>query len=101
MSNENKVKEKFLGSLKSPKVTGKNAVDPKKISMPMHDPEAVMRIFCTGCGKYSRINQKGATNLAQMANTELPSDTDGFYFEASRCILCDDDFREVKLKKTR
>ena len=60
-----------------------------------HDPDGIIRLFCTGCGTYLVMTQEGAEMLAQQAGTNLPDIVSGHYFESKRCEACGSKYEDV------
>lgn len=98
-SKENKVKTNVFGRLKKPEATGDYIVRREEVETPLVHDRSVIRACCTGCGYCLEVAQFGAKRLAEIAGIQKPDSWEGYYFESKRCRLCDEDYRQVSLKK--
>lgn len=95
------IKEKVLGKINKPKPTGGFYVTEKIANSPLFYEGSVVRCFCLGCGGSTELVLEGAQRLSEKARKKVLENWEGFYFESSRCIVCDQDYKNVALKKIK
>lgn len=91
------IKTLILGSVGKIKATGNHKPDPAKIQEVVKNG-AFIGSFCTGCGFTQGFSQKGAKDITEALDLKLPKSSNKIYFTTSRCTLCDDDFKEIKIQ---
>lgn len=94
-----KKKRDVLGLAKRPKAVGGFYVTNELAKTPLFYEGTVVRCFCLGCGESTELVPDGAQRLAEKAGAKVPENWLEFYFESKRCIVCDEDYKDVSLKK--
>lgn len=102
-SQDRLIAAELFGVAPKPKVAhaGGHVVDPQRaVASFEEDDDAVIRVFCRGCGRYIAIIQKGAEALAKEVGEPLPDILSGSYFEAEKCVYCSERklFEKFELK---
>ena len=95
------ISEELFGRIKEERIkaTGGHVPDVKLLQKIPKKFEAVISIFCEGCGTYLRAVKEQAEDFADKAKVDLPEDLTNFYFEVGGCEECDGNQKIVKLKK--
>jgi hypothetical protein len=88
------VNEKLFGRIKSRRrhATGDHLPDVNRLNGPLDGLNSVVRMFCIGCGMYLEATKSQAEELATKAQTRLPFDLNGYYFEVGGCDVCDGEY---------
>lgn len=97
MNSDKDVTQGLLGQVQRKPVTNDHVVEAAKLDI-SGDPDAVVSLFCVGCGSYHRLTKIGASSFIEQLGVEQPTDLASHYFEASRCTACDADFTVTALK---
>ena len=99
--NDRRIASEVLGAVRRPQATGRYVVDAGTASAPLVQEGTVIRACCLGCGLCLELLEKGANRVAKLAGVQKPDSWGGCYFEAQRCPVCDQDYREVALKQIK
>ncbi len=94
---EQEIKSNLLGSCRKLKKTGNYVVDPKIVLNRGGETDCYIRYFCTGCGIYLDLIEKGARLLSERYNFKI-IDRSNSYIEVDGCIACSDDFENARIK---
>jgi len=97
MLSDKDVAQNMFGRAQRKPVTNNHAVDWAQLDI-SSDPDAVVGLFCTGCGSYHALTKLGASSYSEQLGLVQGADLASHYFEASRCTACDADFVVTALK---
>ncbi len=93
-----KTDKEVLGQTTKPKNVGGFVVTPEILNVPLSYEGTVVRCFCLGCGYSTELTNEGAQALLLLAEADIPSAWQGYYFQASHCMLCSKEYKDVSLK---
>ena len=89
-------KEKILGSAVKIRATHDHEPDIEKLHE-LLPTDAVIRLFCSGCGTHAGVSQEDAYFLAYLANRKDVESFAGLYFHSGKCAHCDSKDKSLEL----
>jgi len=98
VNQKNDFKKYLFGAVKKREAKGGYHLNPKMLMAPFEGETSIAKYFCTGCGILTEVNETGAKVLAAQAGFSNLEKFNNIYFEVLRCPLCDEDFKDAKLK---
>jgi len=96
--NSQEIKKSFFGQVKKIEATGGHTPDLGRLQKPLEGPDSVVRLFCTGCGTYVELTQRGAEIMVRPTNVSLPASLEGNYLKTASCSACDGDDPTVTIE---
>jgi hypothetical protein len=93
----NEMKTAILGAVGKVKAKGGHKPNKEKLQEVLAEGASI-GAFCTGCGFHQGFSKQGAMDIAETFEIKPRELTKEKFFTMARCILCDDDFKEVKLE---
>ncbi|MFA6227567.1 MAG: hypothetical protein WC668_00045 [Patescibacteria group bacterium] len=61
--------------------------------------DAIIAIFCHGCGFTQGLTQEGLNIIAQDTELKLTENNNGIFIGVDRCNLCDDNLENLRIEK--